>query len=277
MAPSQLVIIRYIRSVRSAASALSQPRLFVPFVLLSAVEMAALLFYLGFASPLLARFAVPVVAAVFGEGSLHYPAHVFGIPAAVDWIRGAAALLPGVFLLPWAASLTRAVLEVRAEASRAREPRTWGPWAALVVIAIALVVVGLQRGVGFLAEVPLVGRFQPLSLLAVFVARPLLLLLLALILIEHSVGERSGRGAIAAASRLFWDALVTNLLLALSAAVVLAPLHAVISLAPLLVDAGVSGVVASGAVAAVIVDVPVRLMLFAAAASLCKERGRGLP
>jgi hypothetical protein len=269
MIPVHAVIVVLVRCLASAGNVFLRPRLFFAFLTFSAVELVLLLGYTHFTHPLLCAVAAPAVAALFGEGVLHYPLHVWFLPVALDWIRAAVTIVVGPALF------------VRAAGAFPRPERHdgRGARAAAVLVACAafsLVLIGVQRGVELMELVPIANRLAPLWVVLALYARPLLFVVLADVVLGVLGSERDGwsslrAGVIAATKSPGMPAAI-----AFVGAILLAPFHAAVLSAATFVDSGVPDVAGSVAVLAVVWDAPVLAFLFAAARAWRLQR-RSLP
>lgn len=266
MIPPQAAIALFVRCVVNAASTFLRPAVFLPFALLSLLQLAPLLVYLHFTHPSLAGGAAPLVGAAFGEGVLHYPMHIWYLPAAIDWIRCVVSVMPGTALIAWAA--TAPTFTARDEEKRSQHLSERLAPLFVVNAGFALALVGLQRGVGYLADVSVVGRLQPVWIALAVAARPLLFFVFADVVFRVLDDDRGGFAAVFAAP----GPIVVPLLLSATGAVALAPVRAAVLSAKWFVDTGMPDVVASIATFSVVWDAPVLAFLLSAAAAWRDQR-----
>lgn len=256
-------ILNYVRSAGAVAPALVRPSVFAPLVLLALLELALVTIYLHFMTPGLSVLAVPLVGALFGSESLHYPQHIFGLPAVLDWIRFVAVLGAGAFCYR---AVVRRLLEHVESPDRGLRPTDRGTWSLVGAIAVfALVDLGLQRGVGLLADVRMVGRLQPLWVFAVLVARPVLIIATAHTVYGIEVPGRRGRAALRSGIVVTWRTLPFTLLVALTAVVVAGPIDVLVNHSAWFVDLGHPELAEMSAGLAIVLDIPVRVWLFGSA------------
>jgi hypothetical protein len=271
MIPPQAAIILLTRCVANAASTFLKPAVIAPFLLLSALQLLALLVYVHFNHPLLAGAAAPAIAAVFGDGVLHYPMHIWHLPVALDWIRFAAAIVPGTLLFAWAA--TAPPLRPPDDVGRRRRVRNRLLPLALATAGFAAILIGIQRGVGLLEDIPVVGRLQPVWIVLALVARPFLFVVLADVVFHVLADEHGEIRAIGEALAGLAGSVAVPLLLAVTGSLVLAPLHAAVAAAAWFVEGGMPDIVATAATIAVVWDALVLAFLLSATAEWRTQRG----
>lgn len=263
-------ITQFGRCLGAAIPALRRFRLLVPFAALGAIELILLGLYLGFTLPLLSSLAAPLVGFFFGESALHYPQHVWMLPGVVDWIRCAVSVSAGPALYAVAARRLYAGFS-GAPAPQARP----GAAAALAgaVALYALLDVGLQRGVGLLADVRIVGRFQPLWVAVVYLAHPVLIVALAHTVYGIAVAGRRGPAALRSGLVVTHRTLAITAMLAAGATVLLVPTELVLDRAAWFVDNSRPEAAGMAAAVAVVWEVLVRAALFFCAVWLRIPKG----
>jgi hypothetical protein len=264
-------IFNYTRCAGAVIPALSRPRVFAPLAALALVELVLVAIYLGFMTPGLSVLAVPVVGTLFGGESLHYPEHIFKLPAVLDWIRFVAAIGAGAFCYR---AVVRRLLEHVGSPDSTLHPTNDGTVSLVAAIgAYALLELLVQRGVGLLADVRIVGRLQPVWILLALVVRSAFAIAMAHAVYGIAVPGRRGWGAFRSGAVVTLRTLPFTLLIALTATVVAGPIDLLVDQAAWFVDLGRPELVKVLCTLAILIDIPVRLWLFGSAVWLRATRG----